>query len=134
MGAVKAFFSAFADRTMAYNLKHVISLAYFDDEYVPKCSFTEVFAQFKELVNRAKPRGATALYDALKKGADSLIEFKKSYPNTLLRIIALTDGEDNRSVAKPKDVCLKIATNRIVLDSFVVGPKSDVFKKKILIL
>jgi hypothetical protein len=31
MGAVKAFFNAYADRTMAYNLKNVISLVYFDD-------------------------------------------------------------------------------------------------------
>lgn len=31
IGAVKAFFNAFADRTMAYNLKNVISLVYFDD-------------------------------------------------------------------------------------------------------
>jgi hypothetical protein len=44
MGAVKAFFNAFADRTMAYNLKHVIALAFFDDKYELKCTFTEVFA------------------------------------------------------------------------------------------
>jgi len=31
MGAVKAFFNAFADRTMAYNCKNVISLVFFDD-------------------------------------------------------------------------------------------------------
>jgi ubiquitin-conjugating enzyme E2 D/E len=80
IGAVKAFFSAFADRTMAYNLKHVISLVFFDDKYELKCSFTEVFAQFKDLVNRAKPRGMTALYDALMKAADSLVEIKQKYP------------------------------------------------------
>lgn len=72
IGAVKALFNAFADRTMAYNLKNVISLVFFDDRYDLKCSFTEVFAQFKELVNRAKPRGMTALYDALIKAVDSL--------------------------------------------------------------
>ena len=31
IGAVKAFFNAFADRTMAYNLKTVISLVCFDE-------------------------------------------------------------------------------------------------------
>jgi hypothetical protein len=34
MGVVKAFFNAFADRTMAYNLKNVISLVFFDDRYI----------------------------------------------------------------------------------------------------
>lgn len=57
---------------MAYNLKHVIALAFFDDKYELKCTFTEVFAQFKELVNRAKPRGMTALYDALIIASDQL--------------------------------------------------------------
>ncbi len=31
IGAVKAFFSAFADRTMAYNFQHVVNLIFFDD-------------------------------------------------------------------------------------------------------
>lgn len=43
LGVVKAFFNAFADRTMAYNLKNVISLAYFDDRYILKCGYTELF-------------------------------------------------------------------------------------------
>ena len=43
LGVVKAFFNAFADRTMAYNMKNVISLAYFDDRYIQKCGFTELF-------------------------------------------------------------------------------------------
>lgn len=53
MGVVKAFFNAFADRTMAYNLKNVISLVFFDDRYIEKCSFTELFILFKDLVNKA---------------------------------------------------------------------------------
>jgi Mg-chelatase subunit ChlD len=128
MGAVKGFFHAFADRTMAYKLKHVISLVYFDDQYVLKCSFTEAFAQFKDLVNRAKPRGMTALYDALIKASDSLIDFGTKYPKCIKRIICLTDGEDNRSIAKPEVAALKIVSNNIILDSFVVGPKSDSLK------
>lgn len=53
MGVVKAFFNTFADRTMAYNLKHVISLVYFDHRIIEKCSFTELFILFKDLVNKA---------------------------------------------------------------------------------
>lgn len=55
IGVVKAFFNAFADRTMAYNFKHVISLVYFDNRYIVKCEFTELFMQFKDLINKAKP-------------------------------------------------------------------------------
>ena len=134
MGAVKAFFNAFADRTMAYNLKNVISLVYFDDQYVLKCTFTEVFAQFKELVNRAKPRGMTALYAALIKASEALLDFKKKYPTTLLRIIALTDGEENKNTSTPELAALKIISSDIILDSFIVGPESKVIYKKILTL
>lgn len=43
IGAVKAFFSAFADRTMAYNFNHVISLIFFDSEVKTMCLFTDLF-------------------------------------------------------------------------------------------
>lgn len=32
IGAVKSFFEAFAYRTIAYNLEHVVSLIFFDDK------------------------------------------------------------------------------------------------------
>ncbi|CAD8059537.1 unnamed protein product [Paramecium sonneborni] len=129
LGAVKAFFNAFADRTMAYNMKNVISLAYFDDRYILKCGFTELFMQFKDLVNKAKPQGMTALYVALKNAIDSLLIFKKKYPNCLLRIIALTDGEDNKGRFSPEFIAKTIVENQIILDSFVVYDKCDGLKQ-----
>jgi hypothetical protein len=39
-------------------------------------------------------------------------------------MIALTDGEDNRSQFKPIDVARMIVKNRITLDSFVVSDQS----------
>lgn len=69
LGAVKAFFGAFADRSMAYKLKTAVSLAFFDDQYLLQCGFTESWFQFKELVNQAESRGSTSLYDALQNAA-----------------------------------------------------------------
>lgn len=43
LGAVKAFFGAFADRTMAYNFQHVVSLIFFDSKIEVQCDFTELF-------------------------------------------------------------------------------------------
>ncbi len=40
-----------------------------------------------------------------------------------MRIIALTDGEDNNSKISPIKLALKLIKNKIVLDSFVVGKK-----------
>jgi hypothetical protein len=43
LGACKAFFNAFADRTIAYNFPHVISLVFFDSLIEKMCGFTELF-------------------------------------------------------------------------------------------
>jgi hypothetical protein len=50
---------------MGYNLRNVVSLAFFNENYNLKCTFTEAFGTFKELVNRAVPSGNTALFDSL---------------------------------------------------------------------
>jgi len=54
------------------------------------------------------------------KAIESLIEVKKKYPNIILRIIALTDGEDNESELTPPEIVYNIIKNRIYVDSFVV--------------
>ena len=61
---------------MAYNLKNVISLVYFEERYYKKCGFTEAFMHFKDLVNEAKTRGKTALFTALKEAVDSLVQLR----------------------------------------------------------
>lgn len=41
MSAVKEFFHAFANRTMAYDFHHVISLIFFNNSIEVKSDFTE---------------------------------------------------------------------------------------------
>jgi Mg-chelatase subunit ChlD len=76
---------------------------------------------FIHLVDGANPSGSTRLYDAIMEGIKSLKAIKTKYPKIILRMIALTDGEDNRSIFKPLDVAKMIVKNRITLDSFVVS-------------
>ena len=97
IGAVKAFFEAFAFRTIAYNFEHVVSLFFFDNIVDNYCSFTEAFYDFNRLLAKAAPRGSTLMYDAIFVAANSLKRFQEKYPNCLLRILALTDGEDTGS-------------------------------------
>lgn len=97
IGAVKSFFEAFAYRTIAYNFEHVVSLFFFDHTVENQCGFTEAIYDFNRLVSKAKPRGSTLMYDAIVKAVSSLKELKAQYPNCLLRILALTDGEDTGS-------------------------------------
>lgn len=65
IGAVNAFFSAFADKTLAFEYNHVVSLYWFDDRIEKKCDFIKDMNLFIKLVDDANPRGSTKLYDAL---------------------------------------------------------------------
>lgn len=120
IGAVNAFFSAFADKTLAFEYNHVIKLVSFSTNVVDKCDFTSDFNKFIKLVDNCNPGGSTALYDSIDYAITHLLKFREQHPTTLLRIIALTDGQDNISKAQPQALVKKIIQNGIVIDSFVV--------------
>ena len=72
LGAVSAFFHAFANRSMAYRYPHVIGLTLFGDTAKRSCELTELFVNFQAHIDRAVADGRTALYDALDMAADEL--------------------------------------------------------------
>ncbi|CAD8063375.1 unnamed protein product [Paramecium primaurelia] len=121
IGAVNAFFSAFADKTLAFEFNHIVKLVWFQSFIVDKCEFTNDFNTFIKLVDDASPGGGTKCYDAIGYAIEQLKEIKKKYPNIILRIIALTDGEDNQSKENPQSLISKIFENQIIIDSFVVN-------------
>ena len=61
MSAVKAFFNAFADRTMAYDFHHAISLVLFNNQVKLKCDFTDLFTQFKTVIDTVEAQSTTEL-------------------------------------------------------------------------
>lgn len=92
IGAVKSFFEAFADRTVAYHLEHVVSLILFNHLTEVKVDFTNSFQDFNSFVANTEPSGSTNLFDAMSLASDNLVKLKSKYPNVILRILALTDG------------------------------------------
>ena len=81
LNAVKQLFHAFANRTMAYNLFHVVGLTVFASKLTCVSKVTELFEQFKEYVDALHTRDTTALYDAINDGATQLVEFTTIHPN-----------------------------------------------------
>lgn len=111
IGACKSFFEAMAYRTISYSFEHVISLIFFNNIMEVACDFTEAFYDFNKLVSEAKPSGCTMLYDSIIYAVEQLKEFKKKYPDCILRILALTDGEDTSSKKSVFDVCKSVIKN-----------------------
>ncbi len=78
-------------------MEHVVSLFFFDHTVQNQCSFTEAIYDFNRLISQAAPRGSTLMFDAVMTAIDELKKFKIRYPDCILRIVALTDGEDTGS-------------------------------------
>ena len=72
MGAVNAMFSSFADKTLAFELNHIVKLVTFDDKILDKCEFTSDFEMFIKLVDGLNPGGSTRCYDALEYAVNCL--------------------------------------------------------------
>lgn len=65
IGAVNAFFSAFADKTLAFEFNHIVKLVWFESFIADKCEFTNDFNNFIKLVDDASPGSGTRCYDAI---------------------------------------------------------------------
>lgn len=51
IGAVNAFFSAFADKTLAFECNHLVKLVCFNEQTQDKCDFMNDFEKFIQLVD-----------------------------------------------------------------------------------
>ncbi|RDW68118.1 hypothetical protein BP6252_09514 [Coleophoma cylindrospora] len=76
---------------------------------------------FKDSLEASTCGGNTAIWDALLLAKGLLLPYQARHPDTKLRIIALTDGQDNNSKARPREVCQSLYDSNIVLDSIVIG-------------
>ncbi len=79
-------------------------------------------------MSNAHPRGSTLLYDSIVKAVHQLLDFKKRYPECILRILALTDGEDTGSANSIFQATKAVVTNDIIIDSFAVGANCEGLK------
>ncbi|CAG9312205.1 unnamed protein product [Blepharisma stoltei] len=128
LDATKQFFESFADRTVGYNLNHVMSLFLFSTTIDRACGFTENISTFTAVAHQSKHSGGTKLWDAIYEAIQSLVEFKVKYPNTHLRILCLSDGEDTSSTHGYLQVAQQLIANNVIMDSVVVGDLSQNLK------
>ena len=57
-----------------------------------------------------------------------LDEFELKYPAAKKRIVCLSDGEDNDSTVTPVQLITRLLESKVVVDSFIVGDKSEMLK------
>ena len=69
--------------------------------------------------------GDTALWDSIALAADRLRHYQTQYPNTKLRIIALSDGEDTSSKQQVHSLSMRLMEDKILLDSICLGTEKQ---------
>ncbi|XP_062399794.1 uncharacterized protein LOC134089370 [Sardina pilchardus] len=121
LDAVKQLFDAFANRSMAYDFPHLISLVTFGGEVQIVHGFTENLEKFKAHMHSLQAAGHTPLYDALAQSVSELNNIQIKFPECHLRVICLTDGNDLGSKKTPVSIAHVLMSANIVVDSILVG-------------
>ncbi|KAJ2905988.1 uncharacterized protein MKZ38_003471 [Zalerion maritima] len=130
LGEVKMFFEQLSTRLFSYRLHTSVGLVTFNGSIDVSQRLSLVQADFCRSLYGIKSSGRTAIFDAIEKAKDMLLEQRQRFPNTKLRILVLTDGEDNESKVDKLSLANHLHDERIVLDAIVLGTSNttDLFK------
>ena len=117
--SVHEAFIAFCDRTIAYDLKHVIGLTLFAKNCCLQYPLSENFREFNDQFGNLPPASDTAIYVGIKFAVEQLNIFTAKYPNykeVPRRILCLTDGANNYSNFTPTEATRLLINNNIKMD------------------
>eukprot|EP01083_Nonionella_stella_P316311 1146335_1 len=125
LDVVKCYWSAFLNRSKAYDYANHIGLIVFDSSVETSCHLSPLYERFRKRVEEVEVRGCTALRDAMKEACKQLMEWKlrdhKKRSKCNLRIIALTDGEDNQSSISDVNLTQILLRHGITADAIMIG-------------
>merc|ERR1719235_1796081 len=132
MEAVKAMFYAFRDRVESMGQgSHQLGLIQFDSGVEQLLDVTSRLDRFESIVDDMEKRGQTAIYSSIIEAVNMLSRHFKAESPTDLRILVLTDGQNNAG-ASPQAALQ--AANQIgaVVDAIIVGNTPDANLRKIV--
>lgn len=124
--AVKQMFYGFRDQTSAFENgdRHRLGLISYDNRITVHTEPTDNFQVFEDVIDGMACRGSTAIYGAIVK-ACNLLEPMKAQPGIDLRVLILSDGQNNdRSVTAVQALqrCYDIGAT---CDCIIVGTSCD---------
>jgi ubiquitin-protein ligase/uncharacterized protein YegL len=117
----KELFHALINRMQAYHYPTNIGLILFGSTVEEVCPITPLFEKFRDHIDKVTATGDTALYDAIKKAADSLELYKNKKTGFRPRIFCLSDGADTCSTSTPWQLAQQLQSKNIVLDVIMIG-------------
>ncbi|KAH0534044.1 hypothetical protein FGG08_007351 [Glutinoglossum americanum] len=125
-------FENVAARVVAYELPAYLGLVTFSHRAHVRTNhpINHATYEFKSALVGIEASGNTAMWDALVRAKELLVGFKEEHPESRLRVIILTDGEDNNSRYGAAFACSGLYENDVVVDAVVIGTNStaDLFR------
>ncbi|KAI4915441.1 uncharacterized protein J4E92_009395 [Alternaria infectoria] len=125
LDVLKQMFDAYINRLLAYNYQTRIGLVTFSTRPSLLQPITHSVENFRHKLNDMRATGDTAVWDSILLAQDQLQEYAKQYPKARLRIVVISDGEDNKSNNRAHELPLGLFRNGIVVDSFCLGTYAD---------
>jgi len=133
MEAVKAMFYAFRDRVDGLGDRaHWLGLLQFDDRVERLLDVTPQLDLFEAIVDDMEKRGQTAIYSAVVEAAKMLETYFGEDSQTDLRVLVLTDGQNNAGVT-PAEALAAVDRIGAIVDAIIVGDRPDANLRKIVI-
>jgi ubiquitin-protein ligase len=132
MEAVKAMFYAFRDRVESMGSgTHQLGLIQFDNRVEELLDATSRLDLFETIVDDLEKRGQTAIYSAIIEAVKMLRKHFAADTPTDLRILVLTDGQNN--TGHTAEEALKAANSvGAVVDAIIVGDTPDANLRRIV--
>lgn len=121
LDVLKQMFDAFVNRLLAYNFQTHVGLVTFSSSSKLSQSITYAVENFRHQLNNMVAEGDTAVWDSIALAMDQLQQYATKYPEAKLRIICISDGEDNKSTHLVHDLASQLVGYKIVVDSFCLG-------------
>ncbi|KAF2996796.1 hypothetical protein E8E13_000636 [Curvularia kusanoi] len=125
LDVLKQMFDAFINRLLAYNFQTHVGLVTFSTTASVSQNITHAVENFRHQLNNTEAEGDTAIWDSVALAMDQLLQYAFKYPSTKMRIICISDGEDNKSNRLVHDLVPQLNASRIVVDSFCLGKANN---------
>jgi ubiquitin-conjugating enzyme E2 D/E len=125
-------FYAFRDRVESMGQgNHELGLIQFDNRVEEMLDVTPRLDRFESIVDDMEKRGQTAIYSAIIEAVNMLSRHFTAESSTDLRILVLTDGQNNTGTS-PEEALEAASRIGAVVDAIIVGNNPDANLRKIV--
>ncbi|KAE8873449.1 hypothetical protein PTNB73_00081 [Pyrenophora teres f. teres] len=125
LDVLKQMFDAYINRLLAYNFHSHVGLVTFSTKALVAQKITNAVENFRHKLNNLKASGDTAIWDSIALAQDQIQQYAEQYPGSKLRIICISDGEDNKSQNTAVDLASRLIRDDITVDSFCLDDHSN---------